>query len=206
MEFIKEVASFLNNYDGALMVIITFVYVVATCFICGANLKSAQASKEQLTVMKQEHEETIRFQIIPFLQIEETMEHGFQFGLDLPLANEENSDCSMNNIVRIKNIGNGAATNITYTWVSKLHDISIDEVFPVNAIKADGEYKLNLSFDCIENEVDSVTGTLILHFDDMRGYSYYQHVYFNFCKNRVYSGIYQLTSDVPIYTDIKENA
>ncbi len=34
-----------------LMVIITFVYVIATIFICYANFKSAKASKEELAEM-----------------------------------------------------------------------------------------------------------------------------------------------------------
>ena len=37
-----------------LMVIITFVYVIATIFICWANIKSAKASKEELTEMKRQ--------------------------------------------------------------------------------------------------------------------------------------------------------
>ena len=42
------IISFLNDNEGALMVIITAVYVVATIFICIFNQKSATASKEQL--------------------------------------------------------------------------------------------------------------------------------------------------------------
>ena len=38
----------LNKNSDALMVIITFVYVIATIFIWRANNKSAKASKEQL--------------------------------------------------------------------------------------------------------------------------------------------------------------
>lgn len=43
-----------------LMVGITAVYVVATIFICLANLKSAKASKEQLTEMKLQYAEDNR--------------------------------------------------------------------------------------------------------------------------------------------------
>lgn len=189
-----------------LMVIITFVYVIATIYICRANLRSAQASKDQLVEMKREHEESIRLQVIPFLQIEETMEYAYSYRIDLPLADEESSDWDMNNVVRIKNLGNGAATNITYTWISKHNDISIHEVFPINAIKADGEYRIQLCFDSMEDEIDAVTGTLILHFDDMRGFSYNQSFYFSFCKNRTYSGIKEVSSDAPVYTGIIENA
>lgn len=40
-----------------LMVAITAVYVVATIFICWANLKSAKASKEQLEEMRRQYSE-----------------------------------------------------------------------------------------------------------------------------------------------------
>ena len=49
-----------------LMVVITFVYVVATIFICWANIKSAKASKEELTEMKRQYAEENR----PRIEIE----------------------------------------------------------------------------------------------------------------------------------------
>lgn len=49
-----------------LMIVITFVYVVATIFICWANIKSAKASKEELTEMKRQYAEENR----PRIEIE----------------------------------------------------------------------------------------------------------------------------------------
>ena len=43
-----------------IMVIITLVYVVATIFICWANIKSAKASKEELAEMKRQYAEENR--------------------------------------------------------------------------------------------------------------------------------------------------
>ena len=43
-----------------LMVIITLVYVIATIFICWANIKSAKASKEELAEMKRQYAEENR--------------------------------------------------------------------------------------------------------------------------------------------------
>ena len=37
-----------------LMVIITFAYVIATIFICWANIKSAKAAKEELAEIKKQ--------------------------------------------------------------------------------------------------------------------------------------------------------
>ena len=49
-----------------LMVVITFVYVVATIFICWANIKSAKASKEELSEMKRQYADENR----PRIEIE----------------------------------------------------------------------------------------------------------------------------------------
>lgn len=189
-----------------LMVIITLLYGIATGFICWANFRSAKASRDQLTEMKREHEEAIRLQIIPFLQIEETAESSYSLELELPLTEEETSDWSMQNTVRFRNLGNGAATNIIYTWGCKATGVSSSEAFPINAIKAGDEYKICLTFDCFKNQIESTTGILRLQFDDMRGYTYTQQFYFSFCVNRIYSGIKEVCSDAPVYTGIMENA
>ena len=49
-----------------LMVIITLVYVIATIFICWANIKSAKASKEELAEMKMQYAEENR----PHIEVE----------------------------------------------------------------------------------------------------------------------------------------
>ena len=49
-----------------IMVIITGVYVVATIFICWANIKSANASKEQLKEMQRQYAESNR----PLVELE----------------------------------------------------------------------------------------------------------------------------------------
>ena len=56
------------------MVIITRVYVIATILICWANIKAANASKEQLQEMQKQFAETNR----PILSLNSTIaeEHG----------------------------------------------------------------------------------------------------------------------------------
>lgn len=48
------------------MVIVTGIYVVATIFICWANIKSAKASKEQLCEMQRQYAEVNR----PIIEVE----------------------------------------------------------------------------------------------------------------------------------------
>ena len=79
----ENIINFLNVNNGALMVIITAVYVVATIQICRANIKSAKASnaqvaaakeqtdavKAQLDESKREYEETKRLEHMPYMQV-----------------------------------------------------------------------------------------------------------------------------------------
>lgn len=51
----KEILQFLNSNEGAFMVIITVVYVIATVAICYANIKASNVSKEQLDEMKRQY-------------------------------------------------------------------------------------------------------------------------------------------------------
>lgn len=50
----QEFISYLNNNSGAMTFLITAVYVVATIFICWANIQSANASKAQLKEMQRQ--------------------------------------------------------------------------------------------------------------------------------------------------------
>ena len=45
---IEQIIEYLNTNSGAMTFLITVVYVVATIFICWANIKSAKATKEQV--------------------------------------------------------------------------------------------------------------------------------------------------------------
>lgn len=60
-----------------LMVVITFVYVVATALICYANFKSAKASKAQLEEMQKQYDEENR----PYITTEVIYEKRAFYGL-----------------------------------------------------------------------------------------------------------------------------
>lgn len=62
-----------------LMVIITFVYVVATIFICMANIKSAKATREQLAESKRQFDESNRPRIEVELVYERKMWYALRF-------------------------------------------------------------------------------------------------------------------------------
>lgn len=62
-----------------LMVIITAVYVVATIFICRANIKAAKATQEQVTEMTRQYEEEHRAYISYEMIFERRSFYGMRF-------------------------------------------------------------------------------------------------------------------------------
>lgn len=75
IEFIK----FLDAHDGSLLVIITFVYTVATIAICLANIISANAARAQLAEMKQQYEKEDRPHITYEMIFENRTFYGIRF-------------------------------------------------------------------------------------------------------------------------------
>lgn len=67
---ISSFMSYLDEHNGSMMFLITFVYVIATIFICRANIASANATKEQVEESNRQFEEgnrafvTVTFEII----------------------------------------------------------------------------------------------------------------------------------------------
>lgn len=79
MEAIKSFVAFLNDNEGALMVIITFVYVIATCAICWANICSAKATRDQLAESKKQYDEENRAYITYAFVYEKKTFYGLRF-------------------------------------------------------------------------------------------------------------------------------
>ena len=74
-----QIIKFLDAHDGSLLVIITFVYTVATIAICWANMKSANATREQLAEEKRQHEEDNRPRITYEMIFENRTYYGIRF-------------------------------------------------------------------------------------------------------------------------------
>ena len=98
-----------------LMVGITAVYVVATIFISCANIKSANATRDQLTESKRQYEDKKRLEIMPYIQFEQTKDNA-NHELNLVLDSGDKLTGEYILLVRMKNIGNGTAKDIAYTY------------------------------------------------------------------------------------------
>lgn len=118
----KELIEFLNNNEGAFMVIITFIYVAATIAICIANFKSAKASKEQLEEQKIQYEETKRLSLMPLLQLYEAESTDSANNIGFPLYFGETSPYNTTKFISLKNVGLGSAKNIVYECYNQKKD------------------------------------------------------------------------------------
>lgn len=61
----NELISWMNSNNGFVMAILTFVYVIATIFICVFNGKSASATRKQTEEAQRQFEENNRAHVIP---------------------------------------------------------------------------------------------------------------------------------------------
>lgn len=72
-----QIIEYLDAHNGALMVVITLVYVIATIAICVANLRAAKATRDQLDESKRQYEEEHR----AFVSFEFIYERRLWYGL-----------------------------------------------------------------------------------------------------------------------------
>lgn len=159
-----------------LMVVITAFYVGATIAIWRANNKSARMTEKQLEESRAQFEESKRLETMPFLQLEiPTKQEPPLFEIELDLCEGAVTD-TIYKIVRLKNLGNGSATNINYTWKSKRLSDPFYDYPPINAIMNGDSYYFQLTFNVDDATDYDNGGVLIWQYDDLLGNSYEQKV------------------------------
>lgn len=60
---IKTIFQWINDYNGALMVLTTLIYVIATIFISFSNKKSADAAREQIAESQKQQKQNVGLQL-----------------------------------------------------------------------------------------------------------------------------------------------
>lgn len=159
-----------------LMVVITAIYVGATIAIWFANNKSARMTEKQLEESRSQFEEAKRLECMPFLQLEiPTEQERPLFEIEFDLCSGNVSD-TLYKIVKLKNLGNGSATNIVYTWKRNKTCDQVCDYPPINAIMHGDSYYFQLTFYTDETMESGNTGTLIWQYDDLLGNTYEQKV------------------------------
>lgn len=186
------------------MVIITGVYVLFTIGICVANGISAYATHKQLKQTKTQLEEsefqfleTQRLACMPFLQLEkEENTHNGSFFIALfpdcfhSDTNTYEFEEGEDNYFWLRNIGNGAAANLSCIWTCENRKPELT-VFPTNGLMHRDKYPIILFVDSTKK----VEGTLEWIYTDIIGNEYTQKVYLCFENGEVT----KLENDIPKY-------
>lgn len=120
--------------------------------------------------------ESKRLGCMPFLQLEiPTKKATALFELELPLCNAGVVDTVYCNAL-IKNVGNGTATNITYSWKYAANNVSVHDYPPINAIMQGDSYYIQFTCDADETLEKCATAILTLQYNDLLGYEYEQKI------------------------------
>ena len=72
-----------------LMFCITTIYVVATIFICRANIKAANATRDQIAESQRQFSENRRLDVMPYLQFETTNQPGVDYKIAMILSEDD---------------------------------------------------------------------------------------------------------------------
>lgn len=178
MEYIKGMIAFLDSHDGSLMFIITVVYVIATCFICVANIKSAKASRDQLAESKRQYDEDNR----AFVTNEIIYENRTYYGL------------------RLVNHGKRVATNVSILLKEEFIDSLTEPTFADFLRKLNGKefllgigqsYSIYFGGNAFRNNLEKkpIEGTLT-YSDGIK--EYIEPIYVDF---NLYPSFFSTTSD-----------
>ena len=170
-----------------LMIIITAIYVVATILICIANFKSAKATREQVDETRKQHEETLRLQTMPYLQV--IFSDGLVDENDKPQTpymildvNDTNGNSKVNAVRRIsiKNIGLGIAHQIKFAWNptdKKSNNVPDKDVI----IPPQAQWGINVLLSAEKPASDKLTDRKMskcafeIEYDDLLGNTYQQN-------------------------------
>lgn len=192
---------FLKEYSEPLMVLITFVYVVATVEICRANIESADANRDQLAESKRQYEDKKRLEIMPYLQFEKIEKTTFpaNYELNLVLDSGENRTAHYVLVLRMKNIGIGTAKDIVYTYqwdnCTQSHDRGS---FPVQALSSNESQVIKIVFAHQVGTPDNREACFILRYRDLLENKYVQHFSLKFnCVSSMALNLTELSISSP---------
>lgn len=175
----EQILKFLELYSGAFTFLITVIYVIATIFICVANIKSANASRDQIAESQRQFSESRRLDIMPYLQFETSNQPGVDYKMEVLLSETDynSGDYILN--LRVKNIGRGTAKDIEYIWTNFTNTYP-QKPFAIKALQNGDAHYLQVSFALPKVLKDTTTANFELRFKDLLENEYSQKVEFDF--------------------------
>lgn len=161
------------------MFCITTIYVVATIFICRANIKAANATRDQIAESQRQFSENRRLDVMPYLQFETTNQPGVDYKIAMALSEDDYSAGEYLLNLRVKNIGRGTAKDIEYVWTNFTNTYS-RKPFVIKALQNGDAHYLQISFERPKVLKDVTTANFELHFKDLLENEYSQRIEFEF--------------------------
>lgn len=162
-----------------LMFGITAIYVVATIFICIANIRAANATRDQIAESQRQFDENRRLDAMPYLQFETAncSSVDCEKGFILSETDYNCSECILN--FRLQNIGRGTAKDIEYIFTNFTKTYS-QQPFVIKALQNNDARFLQITFDCPMDLAENTTANLELRFKDLLENEYSQKIEFEF--------------------------
>jgi len=131
-------------------------------------------TEEQLNEQKEHHEESMRIQCMPFLQMEHQIGlfHDENFSMEFNLCKSEMPETIVR-YFKLKNIGNGPAINLVYTL--EYTDDAISDPMPICGIRSGDEYIIKIEFS-IDEEAELLKPNIGFSYRDALGNEWEQRV------------------------------
>lgn len=193
----KEILELLNTYSDALMVIITFVYVVFTILICIANFKSASASKNQLKESVSQYEKSKKLNMMPYLYLQNiTTNANVSLVLKISSGNIVNQ---IDHYFVLDNVGNGIAKDISFQY-DNMVEISDVKPFPIQNLRAGEQQGIKFALkitDELEKE-KQYTIRLLLNYTDLLNNRYKQICEVNLITYDFFSFVFTINNFPPL--------
>lgn len=190
-----------------IMVVITFVYVVATIFICIFNGKSATATRDQVKESQKQFHEAKRLEKIPYMQAsigkwitrEKREARLSELWLTLTKSNNDNY-ASGGFSVELTNIGLGLLDNLKCTWCSD--EIKNRQNLSVTLLQCNQEFSISAIVSAERPEQTIYKdGLLVFEFDDLLGNHYKQQLEISFQIEWSYVKPIAHKMSVPVYVE-----
>lgn len=173
----------IQNNESTLMVIITFIYVIATIFIFVANNKSAKATREQLDESKRQFSETQRLSVLPCFSVSIGKEpfpekNGMPFpDICLNIGKISNNDqmAFINSSFYVKNIGSGLACDFYIQWIVDTETSTPSFRLPFICQKSEESFNVSIAGES-KDKLISRKAEMKLCFTDIIGNHYEQSI------------------------------
>ena len=165
-------------------VIANIILSIFSFFLAAISLHFVHLTLKQNTKIleqgQKQFDESKRLEYQPYLKMElvkDWSDSTPQYEISVPIEDSESEPIYA--LCRIKNVGNGTATNLVLTWKSEKPSCSDSVPFPVNAIMKGDEYSFQVTLEK-DTSIDSFKIEIVWQCEDILGNTYEQKSYLQY--------------------------